>query len=143
MSDSPRKIVLDTLRGFCQQVRGGVYFVKRGPIDWATFPFNQHSRAISILVDDQSLFLDINVASLTLEFGAQLRSVSDDPGLDDGLMDELTDDAEWVVRSLIDSSNSQGDAVVLRTDLKESRAIEFHDAQLMVQGIVVNFEVSF
>lgn len=143
MSDSPRRVVMDTLRRLCEEVRGGVYFVKRGPIDWATFPFDSHPRAISILADDLSLFKELNEASLTLEIAAQIRTQGEDPGLDDGLMDEFIDDAEWVVRSLIGKDNASGDAVVLKTDLEDSRAIEFHDPQLKVQGIIVNFDVSY
>lgn len=143
MADSARKVTMDRLRALCEEVRGGVYFVKRGPIDWSSHNYDENQRAISILLDDHSFLKDINDASISLEFGGQMLRPDERPDMDDGLLDEMIDDAEWIIRSLIGSTNSQGDNIILQAKIKDARIVEFHDAQLRVQGIVAFFEVNF
>lgn len=134
---------MDRLRELCVEVRGGVHFVKRGPIDWAVFNFDAHDRAIAVLLDDHSFLGDINDASISFEIAGRMIQPEKSPDLDDGLLDEMIDDAEWIIRSLIDSDDSKGDPVILKANLLDARIVEFHDVQLRVQGIIAFIEVSF
>ena len=143
LADSPRKVMMDTFRQLCRDVRGGVYFTKRGPIDWSSFNCGEQERAIAILIDDHSFMKDINDASITFEIAGRMIQPEQRPDLDDGLLDEFIDDAEWIIRSLIDSVDTQGDPVVLKAGFADARIVEFHDVQLRVQGIIAFIEVSF
>lgn len=141
--DSSRKVMMDTFRKLCEEVRGGIHFIKRGPIDWSSFNFDENQRAIAILVDDTSFLKDINDASLSFEIAGRMIQPEDRPNLDDGLLDEMIDDAEWIIRSLIDSKDKQGDSVIMKAGFNDARIVEFHDVQLRVQGIIAFIEVSF
>lgn len=143
MTRSPRYTALATIRRLATEVRGGAYFVKRGPIDWSSFPFTKHERALAIMVDEQTLFQSINTATVTLEVAGQLSNPEDQPELNDGLMDEFTEDLEWIARSLMNSTDDQGDSVITGLNLKDATAIEFHDPQFGVQGMILNFNITY
>jgi hypothetical protein len=118
--------------------------VKRGPIHWATFDFSAMPKAVAILVDDQSFIKEdgVNDANISFEVAARMAT-GQQPEVDDGLLDELIDDAIWVIRSLRQAKNGQGDNVILRLASSAARITEWHDPDVRVQGIVCPFQVEY
>lgn len=143
MAKSPRHVLLETIKTAAKKVRNGAYFVKRGPIDFIAFPFAKYPRAIAVSVDSQT-FLPPNGlydAELSLTFAAEIPENPEDPGIDDGLMDQFTDDAEVIAHSLPSSVDIQGDAVALKV---VGRSVEeFHDLDMRVQGVIVHLNVGW
>jgi hypothetical protein len=141
MNKSPRRVAAESLKFFASTVRGSSYYVKRGAINWANFDFEAHPRAISILFDEQSLLKEINDCRVSLEMFSRLPEV--ETGIDDGLMDELFEDAEYIFRSFVNALDGQGNSVVLSADQPGVRVVEAHDANLGVQGVVVMMNITY
>lgn len=144
---SARKTVLDTLRASTKKVGNAGYFVKRGAINWTTFDFTAHARAISIQVDNYG-FLKVNgvkEATLTLEMFARMPEQPEGalPEIDDALLDEMIEDAEKIVADLRAAQDKQQDAVVMKIDPASANITEAHDVALRVQGVVVTIVVNF
>ena len=140
---SSRAVFLQKLKAECEAARNGRYFVKRGVINWSTFPFDTHPFAIALVVDDFS-FADDNgfqEMRVSLEVAARMPDDLEQPEIDDGLLDELTEDAERALQLVIKALDANQDAVVLRFDARTSRGVEFHDTALRVQGVVITFFV--
>ena len=145
---SPRNSMMTTIRNSAEVLRNSSYFVKRGAINWATFPFEEHSKAIAILIDDMSLLGSTTGVGgskdgkISLEIAARMPDEKDHPSIDDGLMDDLIEDAETIVKDLIAAKD--GDyPIVFHIDKASARVIEWHDAEVKVQGVVVMFNAIF
>lgn len=140
---SPRKVLMDTLRILADESRSGAYFVKRGAIDWATFAFASHPRAIALMADHMGLLQvdGMRPVSVGIEMAARMPETTDPPEIDDGLMDEMIEDVEEIVYGLQSQKDDRGDTVAFRVDPRESSIREFHDVSLRVQGIVAQFNV--
>lgn len=140
---SPRRNLTDSLRRHAEAVRGGRYFVKRGQINWMEFDFTIAERAFAIMVDETTLFRDAdNDATITLELATRIPNPDEHPDLDDGVLDEFLDDAVYVIRSMSQDVDPEGDFVgdaMLRT----VRALEFYDPEFRLQGITVSFQVKY
>lgn len=140
---SARRVALEAFKAAAKKVRNGAYFVKRGPINWAVFPFPKHPRAIAITIDTQDFLPHngIHNAEVAIEMAAAMPGDDEEPGIDDGLMDDLTEDAEEIVRQLLTKQDALGDAVALKV---VGRSIdEFHDSELRVQGVIVHLSVGW
>jgi len=142
---SARKVALDKTKEIAKVVRSGAYFVKRGAINWTTWGWDKYPRAISIQLDDTTLFQinGINEGTLTLEMFARMKTSKEVPEIEDAIMDELLQDAEEILVGLMDAKDSSGNAVILKLDENTARAVESHDTTLRVQGIVVTVSVSY
>lgn len=137
--------MLDTLKELCKKLRGGSYFVKRGPINWAEFPFEKYPRAIAILVDDQTFISSTGIqkASMSIEVAGSMPSPKDNPEVDDGLLDEFFEDVSLVLLSLREAKQGRGEDPVVFDVTADATATEFHDSTLKVQGIMVFFRVQY
>jgi len=134
---------METLTTRWSEVRGGSYYVKRGAISWPSFDFERRPRAVAIMADEL-LFLRAEAPmDVSFEVAASMPGPTEDPQIDEGLIDELADDTEWVVRKLIEAVDTQGDCVALRVAEQDARIIEWHDPTIRVQGIVAFFQVTF
>lgn len=142
---SPRKVALDTVKALAKKVRSGAYFVKRGAINWTTWDFEKHPRAISIQLDRVTLFKvnGMNDGVITLEMFSRMSSKEVPPEIDDGVMDELLEDAEAIFLGLMSAEDKQGDSVVTKLEQDSTEVVESHDTSLRVQGIVVTVPVTF
>lgn len=136
--------MINAIRVSWGEVRGGSYFVKRGPIHWASFDFEELPKAVAILVDDLSFMKNdgINDANISFEVAARMATGKESE-VDDGLLDEIIDDAIWVIRSLKQAKNSQGDNVIMRLSERTARITEWHDPDVRVQGVVASFQVEY
>jgi len=134
------------MKQFAKQARNGAYFVKRGFINWAEFDFETNKRAISILVDEEGLFPDkrgMENARISMEIFTSISKSTEPVMIDDGVMDELIEDARWIVNQLEQAKNKQGENVALKIDKHASNLVESHDATLGVQGIVAIIRVTY
>ena len=139
--DTARKVLIQNLKDACKQARNSRYYVKRGPIVWPSFNFEVRPYAISIGMDEFSMMRDINEGGIRMEFAASMDSEAEE--VDEDLMEEFIDDAHWIIRTVIDARNSQGDSVVLRLNLEEVSGFEFFDVRLGIQGVIVQFGTSY
>ena len=143
---SALKDVRDALVKYAKLARNGKYFVKRGAMVWAAFDFSRHERAVAIMFDDLTILRQDkpNDAKVAIEMFCRMPKDTDDPEIDDGLLDELIEDAEWVlVKAMSETSKGSGDNVILRLDAESANVVEAHDVSKRVQGIVVTFNVSY
>lgn len=148
VAKTARRVFCERWKEIAVQLRNGSYFVKRGAINWTTFPFDTYERAIAIMLDDGQLLRTqrshgMKPTRCSMEIFCRLPSDQEVPEIDDGLMDELLDDAESVVRDLLRSKDSSGDPVVFRIDENTARFVEAHDVQVKVQGVVVMFNLEY
>jgi len=145
ITKSSRRTAMDQLVEIAQQVRNSSYFVKRGAVNWASFPFDKVGRALSISIDTQSLLEEsFDNATVSLEMFGRIEEVSGDiveVGIDDAFMDQIIDDARTIIRSWLRSTNSDGDCCIFMRG--KPQITEAHDTTLMIQGIVVIIEVKF
>jgi hypothetical protein len=142
---SPRAVAMEKIRDLASKVRNGSYFVKRGPIDWAAFPFSDYPRAIAIMIDSAT-FVKMsgqNEAQVALEMFLAVPESSARPQIDDGLMDELIADAESIVLELMRAKDSADFPVVFRLSQETASFVEAHDMDMGVQGIIVNFTIVY
>ena len=82
-------------------------------------------------------------ARISMEIFTRIPDTDQEPQIDDGLLDELIDDARWIVEQLEQSKNKAGDPIVFKLPKNTSSLVESHDATLMVQGIVAIIRVTY
>jgi len=145
---SARRVMCDRWKELAKEMRNGTYFVKRGAINWTTFSFEDHGAGIALMVDDGELLRTqrnkgMKPARCSMEITHRLPGEQESPEIDDGLMDELLDDAEWLITELMKSRTAGDDPVVFRIDENSVRFVEFHDIEVKVQGIVVTFNLEY
>lgn len=149
VAKSPRRVMAERWKELAGKARNSSYFVKRGAINWTTFDFETHGGAIALMIDDGSLFRVQSTRGMkpcrcSMEMFHRLPDpLMESPEIDDGLMDELLDDAEWIINELASSRDSSGDPVVFRIDRKSVTFVEAHDIEVKVQGIVVSFNMEY
>lgn len=142
---SPRRVVGNTLLELARSVRNRSYYARRGAVNWAAFDFDAHPRAIAIVFDETPVFPDARAMytiKCTLELFAKFNGEDSLDSIDDELMDEIHEDARWIVEQLIRRKTSSGDNAVIGVVTVGITAIETHDADLRVQGLIVPFTVS-
>jgi len=137
--------MLTKLLELCRKVRNNAYYVKRGAINWSSFPFDVRPLAVSVQVDDFSILKisGMNEGKLTLEMASRMAEETTDPQMDDAEIDRLISDAETIITGLMKAVDTAGDSVLYRLDRESVNVVEFHDTSRMVQGIVVSFFVVY
>lgn len=148
VAKSARRQMCDRWRELAEQVRNGLYFVKRGAINWTTFPFKDEQGGIALMIDDGQLLRTqrergMKPARCSMEMFRSLPDLNAIPAIDDGLMDELLDDAEEILTELMKSRTASNDPIVFRIDANSVRFVEAHDTEIKVQGIVVTFNLEY
>lgn len=142
---SARRFLTQTLQNIWLEQRGNTYrTAHRGPINWATFDFESSPRAVAILLDECSLFRDKRGfirAVLSFEVFAQLNDQPEE--IDDGLMDELYEDIQQVMRKTQSLTDAAGNPLIAKLDTQSANAIETHDATRSVQGLVATMQIEF
>lgn len=142
---SPRRVVGETLLELAKSVRNRMYHARRGAVNWASFDFAAHPRGIAIVFDECGLFpsrQSMFELKCTLEMFVKFDGEDSLDSLDDALMDEIHEDARWIIEQLVAQLSSEGDAVAIGVPTVGITAIETHDADLRVQGLIVPFTVS-
>ena len=140
-----RKVFFDKVKTHAKEVRNGRYFVKRGVINWATFPFTNHAFAMSLLCDDTS-FMKVNGVqdmSFSIEAATSIPDSTAQPEIDDGVMDSMIEDVETILNQVRADLDSHSNSIALMVDTESARIVEFHDSALRVQGIVATLIVKF
>ena len=146
VTKTTRREMVDRWRELAEQIRNGIYFVKRGAINWTTFPFVDRTGGIALMIDDGTLFrntMGMKDARCSMEMFRAMPEDEEEPQVDDGLMDELLDDAETILLDLLKSTDSNGDPILFKIDRDTVRFVEAHDTSIKVQGIVVTFNLTY
>lgn len=142
-----RTILMTALANIAREVRGGRYLVKRGYINWATWPFDQHPYAMSLMLDEHDLFgaEGMLTGKVSIECFMRIPEVVSPPQLEDATLEELITDVATVIER-VSVARYPGDPdypVAFAVLRKSARAVEAHDADLRVQGVTATFDVSF
>jgi hypothetical protein len=133
--------VVKAMKTLAEELRGRVYYVRRGAINWATFDFQKKALAIAIMVDEASMLRSMNTLKVTFEFACAIPEHVD--AVDDSVMDQFMVDFDTVADKLVKSVDDRGDAIVHSLDLNNVIAVEFSDFDLQVQGLSVSFQLSY
>lgn len=139
------RLVMEALKAIAKKGAAGAYFVKRGAIVWEEFPFPKYPRAVSIQVDRRDFMKAENRADCAIEVAALIPGSDEVPEIDDGLMDEFTDLAEFIIGTLKrdlnpDNSDSIG---AFAFGVFVGDITEFHDVDFRVQGITAKFSIAY
>jgi len=138
--------MMDTFLELAKSVRSGAYFAKRGAIIWVAHPWEASGkdRAISIQVDEGSLLpneMGMRQTAVTMEIAAPMPHPEEIAAIDSALEDEMITDAVWILEAILRRQDDQGDPVVFKVD-RDAPFVEWHDAELKVQGLVVYFKAT-
>lgn len=141
-----RRRVLKSIIAVCKAVRGGRYHVHRGGVYDALFA--KHRFVVSVIVQDGDLneanpaldFTDaIGKSTMVLDFWMSLKGTPDE--LEDDWLDQMQDDAVWVVRRLVETIAAQH-GFNSGIDFAGARYREFAAADFTLQGVTVTFPMS-
>lgn len=141
---SSRQVMLETIKNELSKVRLARYYVRRGPIDWATFDFTKNPFAMSLSLAETTFMTPdgVNRGIVSIECFARMPELKDKPTeFSDATLDEMLADIEFAIRRSL-QTKIKGDNVLFLAD-GQSLAIEVSDAELKVQGVVVDIEVKF
>jgi hypothetical protein len=142
---SARRIFLTQLKEKFQKL--GRYHVKRGAILWPKWDFKKYPKAVSIVVDSETILgrHGINTATVSIECFSRIPSQNEnDPMIDDDLQEELIDDVKLVLSQMKLEKHPDGSGcTIFRIGLEDAELIEAHDAIEKVQGYVLSFEVVY
>lgn len=141
--------IIAAIRETWKTVGDGAYYFKRGPINYATWPYESWARTVSVQIDERSIMRKFTEAQMTFELSARLSDAPDGDGhsLDDGLLDEMTADLVAVLRSLARQKypGQSRDSLFASLGAEQGTVLEFYDMDAVrpVQGITFSFPVSF
>ena len=145
MSTSRRNLS-ESLRTLWLEVRDGVYYVRRGHIEWPGWRFDVQERAVAIKIPNETMF------PIQAEKGAHRARVrfevfsrlDEDPDreVNEKLMDEIRQDVREVVNRLL--ALREGNAPVVFRVFKETASlIEDYNSEAWIQGVVAEFDVAY
>ena len=143
-NQDPLNVMIDVVKDKAEKIRDARYFVKRGQLLLPNHNFDAHPYTWSILVDSGDLFnrgIGTQAIAISFEIGTSINPDVDNPGLDDGILQEFIQDGRQVLLELEQERNKVGDPVVFRIYRENSRFIQFHDGETRIQGIVVTTNV--
>lgn len=134
--------MLDLLATEARKIRSGGYVVRRGVIQWLSFDFRKHPLALAIVLDTGTIGRqDLQSGALALEFGGSMKMDEDSASLDDAILDDMYEDAEFLVRKLAEAKDERGnDVAIVRLP---AEVVEWSDIRKRVGGIVVTFDVRY
>lgn len=142
---SARKKFVDSVKSAALAVRNNRYFVKRGVINWATFDFDKHTFAMSLLCDDMTFMKQSGIQEMnfSIEAATSIPDSTKQPEIDDGVLDSMIEDIETILNQTRASVDTNHDNISLMVDTESARIVEFHDSALRVQGIVATIVVKY
>lgn len=147
--DTPRTRVLNKLFDLCSEENGNRYYVRRGPINWATHDYGSYPYAIAILTPSFSMFRPVfNELTLSLEVAMRMPETSNQrgesrEGLNDNEIESLVQDVDRIVHKLVTSKDSNGDHIITRIDNETAEAQEISNEDWSIQGFQVIFTVEY
>lgn len=151
MNPSSRRVLLSALAEEAQKIRGGAYLVKRGGINWATFDFDSHARAISITQPEGSVYPSQENSNqreglFTFEAAVKMRNPERRAGgasIEDDLLDELLSDIVEIVRKVSARRDKDDNPIIFRAPQAGASFFEFHDADDGVEGVAATFRILY
>lgn len=139
---SRRKLILDKLEELCKVKRTHLYEVRRGIVDWPSFPFDRFPNVISIMTDETSFLREVNTGAFTLEIMSRLpKGVDQSADVNDKF---LTDAAEiFEELEMVGANNGDGDSLILRVDRTKDIAIQVAEPFLGIQGLIATTFIEY
>lgn len=137
--------LMRAIREAAGKLRGGSYFVKRGLIDWASFPWRSHQWGLSIVVEVMGIQGPdaSDPAVIHLAFGTAIPAVLNPPEIDDDAQDQLDADARALLTAVRQSTVTNSFNETIGFGISDVQEREWHDPQYRAQGLVVSFNALF
>ncbi len=131
-----------------RQAGGGKYEIRRGPVNWTSWPFEKHPRGASIVVADAAMFFPPESpgreATLHIDLCMALRDWSDpNPAqADDGAVNELFNHARMALQ-LLSKRQRAGESALFSVNLASARFQELTDDQFTIVVARTTVQVTF
>lgn len=140
-----KRLVMQTLVDICKRMRGGRYYVKRGSVNWASFPFTDYPFAVCVLADEVTAFMTPGQSRGTLTLEMMVQVPHEVNQSDDAVLDDLFEDAFVAFAQLSEAREPDDESfpVITMLDQGSARAMEVSDTSMRVQGLVVSVTVQF
>lgn len=148
MSLSTRKVALESLKGQFEKARNGRYFVRRGPINWASHKFTEaNAFACAILVSESTLFRNEGTNESFIRIFLVTRVEEAGGELDDAVLAAMTDDAVEALQQMGRQVDTLGDSATLAIDWDGATVVEFLDAETQkeasLQGVEIQIAITY
>jgi hypothetical protein len=143
---SKRRQLSEALTKIWRELRNGDYFVRRGGIEWATFDFNAHPLAVSIMLPNFPVLVPNGRGIMEFEILQRARNwQAEQKDIDDESLDDLWDDVSEAIKRLLLVRLDEDQTVPVILHVTESApATEAANVeQLGVQGLTVKIEFDF
>lgn len=149
MNRSARRNVISAFKDAAAVVHNGRYRVKRGFVNYATFPYDKHPYALAVRIAQEAFIATAQQAESTathamemeLEFTKLLADQSEDPSVDEDFLDECYEDAQEIVRQVMKRKDVVGDDVAVHVIGREADPMLSLD--LGIQGLTVGLRVDW
>lgn len=143
-SDSIRLTVVKAIKNACRDLRGGVYHVRRGRVNWSKFPFDQHPLAISVMIPEEDLTTEPVRATVTLELMTKMPDHSA-LEIDDEILDQMREDCQTLMSVLTSMTveNASGGIDNLFVGVQMLPSLEIADSEMELQGVEQPFIVEY
>ena len=140
---STRREIMDALRDAWRSARGGIYQVRRGPVEWASFNFEAFPYAVALLVEDGPLDLpprffgqSEGLREVTVAVQVVQRTPNDPTQeFDDGIQERFLEDIAVTIADLFKRTSTQGGPLIGAVS-KDSTIADAFDASVGIQGVV-------
>lgn len=122
------------------------YYVRNGLIFWASFPFSEYNRAVSVQVDGGNLIANETQSGRDLALSFEIFGlVSDnlnDLGSSDNLMiSEFLSDCAEVITKMHSLKDNEGSSLFVEINTTDASFQTAYDQELRVQGVICTFTV--
>ena len=150
--ESIRTRILKKLVDLCRAERAGAYYVRRGPINWAEFPWGRHAQGIAIITPEFTIMQPIRQEmTIQMEVAQSMpdEKVDEDEsvggGFNDNEIEGLVFDTEQILRQFMESKDTlvTTDDLLLNLDILNVEVQEMSSADFSIQGIVVTFTIQY
>jgi hypothetical protein len=141
-AQSSYEMVFEAVKAAAASVRSGRYYVRRGVIDYATFPWDQKPYTIAILEADVPLEerAGPDTATFVMELMTDIPEGTDLTN-DDKVIYDIRTDARDILRAVRQAAINSNRRVIDR--ISKSRFSIAYDQIMRVQGGTVTFDVDY
>ncbi len=131
---------LDKLKGLFKAQDNGRYFVRRGVIDWSSFPFTDHPWAVAIQIDQGTIETETGFQQYTI--GVEMFTQI--PGLEvqEDIEAKMIQDVRIILQKWKTLKNERGDNIICKV-YPHIVFQEVYDIDLNVQGMTFQLDVEF
>ena len=149
MNKSARRNLIAAFKDAAKTVRNGRYRVKRGFVNYVTFPYDKNPFVLAIQIPQEPFKATVvqdeasgtTSAEMALEFSCLLPEGDTDPEINEDVLDEFVEDAREIVRQVLKRKDVANDDVAVNVVGREAEP--FMSLDLGIQGLTVGLRVDW